>query len=134
MPRPVMGYQASTPGYSPPLRRPDAPRSVVAEELLGLERGHAPRAGRRDRLAVLLVLDVAGREHAGHRGLRRAGHGEDVALIVDCDLAGEEAGVGHVADREEQPGGRHRARLQGLEVTYAHRLDGLPAVDRDHEM
>src|SRR4051812_19677913 len=55
-------------------------RSVVREELLGLERGHAARAGRRDRLAILLVLDIARGEHADHGGLGGAGRGEDVAL------------------------------------------------------
>src|SRR4051812_28009022 len=91
-------------------RRPPAARIALAlassvvmrEVLLGLQRGHAARARRGDRLAVLLVLDVAGREHPGDRGQRGARCGQDVALLVRGDLAAQEPGVGHVTDREEQ--------------------------------
>ena len=40
------------------------------EVALGIERRHAARSRRRDRLAVDVVLHVAGREHARHARLR----------------------------------------------------------------
>src|SRR4051812_43395167 len=70
-----------------------AASAVMAEDLLGFERGHAARARRGDRLAVLLVLDIAGREHPRDRGLRRTRRGQDVALVVGGELAAEERRV-----------------------------------------
>ncbi len=61
--------------------RGDRPAAAAAcacrrQEPLGLERRDAAGSGRGDRLPPMLVLHVAGREHAGHRGLRlaRPGH------------------------------------------------------------
>src|SRR5262249_36622889 len=66
---------------------------MMRQEVLGLERRHAARAGRCDRLPVLLVLHVAGREHARHRGLGRTGRREHVALVIGLELTAEERGV-----------------------------------------
>src|SRR5687768_9554443 len=96
--------------------RPAAIPSVSRQEMLGLERGHAARAGRGDRLTPLLVLDVSGRKYAGHRGLRRARLRDDVALVVGADLTSEERRVRHVADREEQTRGLDAALLVRLEI------------------
>jgi hypothetical protein len=79
---------------------------VGTEEVLGLEGRHAAGPGRGDRLTVALVLDVAGGEDPGNAGLGRPRPGEDVALVVELELAVQEVGVRLVADREEQAGGR----------------------------
>src|SRR5206468_3163758 len=71
------------------------------EEPLGVDRGHAARAGRRHRLAVARVLDVAAGEDAEHARLRRPWPGPDVAALVHLELAREEPRVGLVADGDE---------------------------------
>ena len=54
----------------------------------GVEGGHAARAGRRDGLAVGMVLHVAAGEDARHAGLRAVVR-QDVAVRVELDLARE---------------------------------------------
>ncbi len=46
---------------------------IRGEKLFGFERGPAPETRRRGRLAVNLVLDIAGGEHARDLGRRRIG-------------------------------------------------------------
>src|SRR5258706_11403902 len=74
------------------------------EKLLGVQRRHAAGAGAGDRLAVDMVLHIAGGEHARHAGHRRktfeAGLGDDVA-VLHLELALEDVGVGLMADRDE---------------------------------
>ena len=55
----------------------EAGRAVASdfEERLGVERGHAAGARRRDRLAIDVVGDVAGREHARDARRRRVAFG-----------------------------------------------------------
>ena len=60
------------------------------------------RTGAGDGLAVLLVLDVAGGEHALDAGLALAGLGNEVAVLVHVELALEQGGRGVVADGVKQ--------------------------------
>src|SRR4051794_12212041 len=60
------------------------------EVALGLDGRHAPAAGRGDGLAVDVVLHVAAREDPLERGSGRAALGEDVAVLVEVELAGEQ--------------------------------------------
>src|SRR3954454_14507850 len=53
--------------------------AVLSEKTNRLERGHAAHPGRGHSLAVDVVGDVAGGEHARHRGRGRIGRGPDVA-------------------------------------------------------
>ena len=96
-------------------------------------------AGRRDRLAVPMVMDVAGHEHAFDPG---AGMVVDleVTLLVDVEPVPEDLAVGLVADGHEQPFSRHRplgagdgvAQAQALDVGVADDLlDGGIGVDLD---
>src|SRR5450830_573111 len=72
---------------------------------LGVERGHAAGAGAGDGLAVDMILHVAGGEHAIDAGgggeAFETGAGLDIA-VVHVKLAVEDAGVGFVADGDEQ--------------------------------
>ena len=79
------------------------------EVALGVERRHAARAGGGDRLAVDVVLDVAGREDAGDVRLGRAGPRDEVAGLVVVELVEEELRVRVVADRDEEAA-RRRSR------------------------
>src|SRR6185503_9114410 len=67
-------------------------RDQAIQVLLGVERGHAAAAGAGDGLAVHMVLDVAGGEHARHAGGRgealAAAAGDDIA-VFHLELAGE---------------------------------------------
>src|SRR5436190_10626281 len=71
-----------------PFGRLDAGR--VAQIPLGVERGLRARAGGRHGLAVRVVDEVAGGEDPGTLRARRATLGDDVALVVDVDLPGDE--------------------------------------------
>ena len=75
----------------------------VGEEALRVERGRAARAGRGDRLAIDVILDVAGREDAGDVRLRRLSPGEQVAVLVVVERVEEEGSSWIVADRDEEP-------------------------------
>src|SRR4051794_18975477 len=74
-------------------------RGERIEVLLGVERRHAAGAGARHRLAVDVILDVAGGEHALHAGCGgkslAAAPGNDIA-VFHFELAGEELGVRRV--------------------------------------
>ena len=60
---------------------------LPVEPALDVERRHAPRTRRGDRLAIRAVLYVAAREHARHRSAGRVGLREDVAVLVEVELA-----------------------------------------------
>ena len=80
---------------------------ATLEPALGVDRGLAAVAGRGDRLAVAMVVDVAGDEDAVDL---RAGLVVDheVALLVDVEPVAEHVGVRPVADRDEQALDRQR--------------------------
>src|SRR5271154_2142648 len=71
-----------------------------SKEALGFERRHASHPCGRHGLAVDVVGDVAGCEHAGHRSGGRW-CGLDVAGRLHLDLAGEQFGGRRVADGDE---------------------------------
>src|SRR5271169_2952115 len=85
------------------------------EKALRLQRRHAPHPRRGHRLAVHVVGDVAGREHARHRGGGR-GRGLDVAGRLHLDLAGEQFGGRRVADGEEHAVGANGGMRAGFDV------------------
>merc|ERR1712185_141360 len=102
--------------------------AALGEPALRVDRGLAAHPGRRDRLAVARVDDVAAREHAvdARRGARPAGRGlvaDDVAVIVERELAVEEGRHRVVADRDEraarvdalEPAGRRAVLVELLE-------------------
>src|SRR5690606_27413713 len=78
---------------------------ALVEELLGIQRRHAAGAGRGDRLAVDLVGNVAGGEHARHAGgggiALQPGPDLDVA-VAHLQLPLEQRGVRGVADGDEE--------------------------------
>ena len=76
-------------------------------------RGTAPRRARRtagagggDRLAVDVVLDVAGGEHARDVRLGRLALRDEIAGLVVVELVDEQLRGRVVADRDEEPVGR----------------------------
>ena len=85
----------------------------VGEVALGLQGCGAAGAGGGDGLAVGVVDQVAGGEDAGQVGRRGAGLDQDVALVVELDLALEQLRARVVADRDEQPGRVDAAQLAG---------------------
>ena len=91
--------------------------ALFGEVALGVEGGHTARAGGRDGLAVRLVAGVAAPEDALHIGVGRPGaRGDDVAFLVEVDLAGEDVGVGLVANGQEETGDGQDGLLAGLVV------------------
>src|SRR5689334_1574137 len=83
----------------------------VGQVVLGVQGRSTAAAGGGDRLAVGVVHQVAAGEDAGQVGPGAPALGEDVALVVQVDLATEQLGAGVVADGDEQPG---RVQLAGL--------------------
>src|SRR4051812_25096541 len=92
---------------------------ACGEKPLGVERSHRARAGRRDRLAVDVVLHVADGEHAGDVRLGRVRLRDQVAGVVVVERLEEELRVRVVADRDEEPFGWQLPRLVGLRVAQA---------------
>ena len=99
----------------------DAIRGVrgleVGEVALGVEGGRATGPGRGDRLPVDVVDEVAAGEDTLEVGLLAAPVDEDVPLVVEVDLAGEQLRPRVVTDRDEEPGGgqprgSHRSRCR----------------------
>src|SRR3972149_6001801 len=91
------------------------PRGLPLQPALRLHRGHAAEGRRGNRLAVGVVVHVAGDEdalHAGHHPVR----GEQVALGVRLQLALEDLGVGLVADGDEDAVGAPLGALPGAPV------------------
>ena len=74
---------------------------LLGEQALGVERRHTAGAGGGDRLAVDVILHVAGGEDAVDVRLGRAGRREQVAGLVVVELVDEELRVRVVADRDE---------------------------------
>ena len=83
-------------------RRSDRLAVLRLQPALGVDRGHAPRARRRDGLAIRRVRDVAGREDAFHGCPGGRVLDLDVADVVQLELALEDRGVRRVADRAER--------------------------------
>ncbi|KAI1692731.1 hypothetical protein Ddc_23368 [Ditylenchus destructor] len=99
------GQSGGVPSGAPSGAGPrDGSGAFLLQEALGVQGGHAARAGAGDGLAIDVVLHVAGGEHArdgghgGHAG--QAALGDDVA-VFHFQLALENFGVGLVADGDE---------------------------------
>src|SRR5262249_42350862 len=93
------------------------------EVALGLERGHASAAGRRDRLSKREVLDVARCEDARYAGRSTPRLDLDVAVRQQLDLAAEDLRVGLMTDRDEETVDGPLRLGPGLHVLQAHRRD-----------
>ncbi|TKS60846.1 MAG: hypothetical protein EWM73_03046 [Nitrospira sp.] len=94
---------------------------VGLEVALGFERGHAARARGGHGLAVGEVGDVAGREDAGHGGLRAPRRDLDVFVRVQVDLPLEDGRIGLVPDGDEEPVNGRLPLDARLEVLEPHR-------------
>src|SRR3546814_4208864 len=85
---------------------PRPPRLLaLVQKPLRIQGRHAAEAGRSDRLPVMLVGHVAGGEHALDRSLGGAAAqpGADLQVaVVHRQLALEQAGVGRMADGDEE--------------------------------
>src|SRR5262249_30827369 len=99
------------------LRGPGRPRLALrGEEAFGFERCHAALTGGGYRVAVDVIGNVAGGEHAGHRGRGRERRGLDVARGLHIDLPYEQLGCGSVADGDEYAVGPALAERPGFDV------------------
>ena len=107
------------------------------EVVLHVERGDRAAAGGGDGLAVGRVDDVAGREHARHRGARRAPVDPHGAVLGDVELVVHEVRARVVADRDENardrefPGGSVDgvAQQQARHRVVADHVDDLAVPD-----
>ena len=102
------------------------------EVALGVEGRRAAGAGRGDRLPVVVVDQVAAGEDAREVGAGRGLLDEDVAVLVEVDLAGQQLGAGVVTDRDEEAGRVELALLAGLGVDQGQAGELVVAVDRLH--
>jgi hypothetical protein len=94
----------------------------VVEKFFRIQRRHAAGSRRGHRLAIDVVRDVAGREHAGYAG--RGGIAVQAALHADVavghfQLSGEDFGVGRVADGDEHARDLQILRPPGNQVVHA---------------
>src|SRR2546426_6847629 len=81
---------------------------LLRQPAFGVEGGHAAGAGGGDRLLVVTVGDVAGGEYSLHARVRSLGLlPKDVTAAIELHLAGEEIGVGRVADGQEHAADLH---------------------------
>jgi hypothetical protein len=106
------------------------------EKALRFQRRHAPHPGRGHRLAIHVIGDIAGSEHAGHRSGGR-GRGLDVAGRFHLDLAGEQFGGRRVANGDEHAVGGNGGMHPGLDVAQLDLCDLarlLGATDLGHLM
>src|ERR1700724_3410151 len=71
------------------------------EKPSALKGRQAAETGRRYRLPVGLVGDIAGRKQAGYRGRGRVRRHLDIARRLKLDLAENQIGRGRVPDRDE---------------------------------
>ena len=97
---------------------------MLFEVFFDFEGGHAAGSGGGDGLSVAAVLDVSAGVDAGDAGVDVVA-GEDVAVVVEVELAGEHFGVGHVADAEEESADGQDGFFSGDAVAEAHALDFL---------
>ena len=101
------------------------------EEALGVERRHAARARRSDRLPVELVHHVAAGEHAGHAGVRRPRRHLDIVIGVEFEVPGEQFGRRMMADRNEATVNVDPADLARLGVAQVEPDKALIALAAD---
>src|SRR6266478_4417247 len=92
---------------------------VLFQKLFGIQGGHAAGTRGGDRLAVAMVLHVAGNEYTGNRG-QAAVLGEQVAVGIHFEFSLENNGVRIVADGNEYAVERNLARFLGLLIAQTH--------------
>src|SRR5260370_7413023 len=92
---------------------------VLFQKLFGIHGGHAAGTRGRDRLAVAMVLHVAGNENTGNRG-QAAMLGEQVAVGIHFEFSLEDNGVRIVADGNEYAVEGNLARFLGLLIAQTH--------------
>ena len=72
---------------------------LLGQISLRIESGHAAGAGRRNRLAIVIIGHVAGGKHTFDTRERTKRRGPlEVAFVVHLQLAGQERRIGRVAD------------------------------------
>ena len=91
-----------------------------------------PMSGGGDRLPVDVVGDVAGGEHAGHRGGGGMAGGDDVAGRLHLQLAGEQLGGGRMPDGDEHAVDLALADRAGFQVLEPHAVDLRRVVAAEH--
>src|SRR5690606_38592468 len=101
--------------------------ALMREPALRFERGHAAGCGGGDRLAVVVVHDIARREDAGHARSRPPGRRLDVAVLREIELATEKRGVRRVADGDEEAAQLEFPLLTGHRVLEPHTRDRVVA-------
>ena len=112
-----------------PHRRRWSREVEVGEVALGVEGRGTTGAGGGDRLAVVVVDQVAAREDTGQVGPGGRRVHEHVALVVETHLTRQQLRARVVADRDEQPGRVELAGLAGLGVAQGDPGDLVVAVD-----
>src|SRR4030095_4767458 len=74
-----------------------------------------PAPARGARWGIDVILNIAGRKHTRHAGLRTV-MGVDVAVGIQLDLSGEERRVRRVPDGNEYAVERQLAEMTGLQI------------------
>ena len=100
--------------------------------MLGLQRGHAAHAGGGDGLAIGLVGDVTGGEHAGNIGRGRVRRGDEIAVRFHRQLALEQLGRWRVADGDEDAVDGQVGGFAGFDVFQAGCGDAQRILIADH--
>jgi len=95
---------------------PPRDHSRAEREAFGFEGGHAAKARGRDCLPVGFVGDVAGGEHAGHRGRGRVRRHLDISGWLQLDLAEDQLRRGRVSDCDEDAVRRQFGQRAGLDI------------------
>ncbi len=95
------------------------------EKFLGIERGHAARTGRGDRLAVMVILHIAGGEYARNIGLAAVMR-DQVAVFVHVQLAAKHLGIRLVADGDKDAFDGQRRNLVGLRIAQSSQFPRRP--------
>lgn len=106
----------------------DDSRAERFQKALGVNGRHASGAGGGNGLTVRRVLDIAGGEdtrHAGGCSYVRS----NVPLLVHRELAGKEAGIGAMANRDEDAGARQFEHFACDGVLEADACDDVRAQD-----
>ena len=101
------------------------------EIFLGVESRHAARTGGGHCLAVDLIHDVPAGEHAGDARPGGPWLDQDVAIVVELQLAFEELGRGLVANSDERPFDIDAANCAGALVLDVEANQGLRIAAAD---
>ena len=83
---------------------------------LSFERTLASRSRSGDRLAVVVVGDIANGEHPGHVGGGAPRNGLEIPVLLHRQLTLVEVGAGSVADRDEHTGDGKLGSFAGLDI------------------